>query len=52
MRVEHDTEVNALYVYLNDDAPFAYNKVLDDRRVVGSTIASGPPYLPILAQHV
>ncbi len=34
MRIEHDTKVNALYVYLDDSAPFAYNKVLDDRRVI------------------
>ncbi len=33
MRVEHDPEANALYVYLHD-APFAYNTILDDRRVI------------------
>ncbi len=31
LRIEHDVQANALYVYLRD-APYAYGKSLDDAR--------------------
>jgi uncharacterized protein YuzE len=31
MRLDYDREANAIYVYLRD-LPYAYNKVLDERR--------------------
>jgi uncharacterized protein YuzE len=33
MRLDYDREANAIYVYLRD-LPFAYNKVLDERRII------------------
>lgn len=33
IRLEYDRDVQALYVYLRD-LPFAYNKELDERRII------------------
>lgn len=33
MRLEYDKDANAIYIYLRD-LPYAYNKVLDDERVI------------------
>jgi uncharacterized protein YuzE len=34
MRLDHDREANAIYVYLRDLPYYAYNKLLDERRII------------------